>query len=273
MIRDVVQRLPVELDQVDRHERPPRLVLDRIGQLLGEPLLGDRLGQVLRGTARRRRTACSVQIPSISASSASIDGSSTSAASAATSSVAASPRSSVTVTRPSRRRAMTRSPRHAGSNIHSMLWTTASDGVASWGRILLVGARHRASRYRRPRASVHPPLSRRGCSWPSSTSAPTSARICSQASRSHSPTKVMAVPSLPARAGPSDAVDVGVRVLRDVVAEDVGQVGDVQAAAGDVGGHQELDLAGLEVGQGPGRGRAGSCRRAGQRRSCRAASG
>ncbi len=75
-----------------------------------------------------------VQTPSISASSASSDGSSTSAASAATSSGTASPRSSVMNTRPSRRRAITRSPRHAGSNIHSMLWTTASDGVASWGR-------------------------------------------------------------------------------------------------------------------------------------------
>ena len=57
-------------------------------------------------------------------------------------------------------------------------------------------------------------------------------------------------PLAPGPAGAADAVDVRVGVLGDVEAEDVRQVGDVEAAAGDVGGDEELDLAGAEGGQG-----------------------
>ena len=56
---------------------------------------------------------------------------------------------------------------------------------------------------------------------------------------------------LPARpAGAADAVDVGLRHLGEVVVEHVGELLDVQPPGGDVGGHQALDLPGLEVGQG-----------------------
>src|SRR5687768_4319772 len=57
--------------------------------------------------------------------------------------------------------------------------------------------------------------------------------------------------SLLARApGATDAVDVGIGVLGDVVGDHVRQVGDIEPAAGDVGGDEELDLAGPEGGQG-----------------------
>jgi hypothetical protein len=48
-------------------------------------------------------------------------------------------------------------------------------------------------------------------------------------------------------AGPADPVDVGLRALGDVVVEDVGDVRDVEAAGGDVGGDQDVGLAGAEA--------------------------
>ena len=44
-------------------------------------------------------------------------------------------------------------------------------------------------------------------------------------------------------AGAADAVDVVVGMMRDVEIEDVADVGNVEAAGGDVGGDQQLDLA------------------------------
>src|SRR5437867_2631156 len=49
----------------------------------------------------------------------------------------------------------------------------------------------------------------------------------------------------------SHAVHVGIGVLGDVIAHDVGEILDVQAAGGDIGRHQELHLACTEFGQGP----------------------
>ena len=48
---DVMQRLVVELDQVDGHERAAPLLLERVGQLLRQPLLGNRLGPGSRQAA------------------------------------------------------------------------------------------------------------------------------------------------------------------------------------------------------------------------------
>src|SRR5699024_1406008 len=44
-------------------------------------------------------------------------------------------------------------------------------------------------------------------------------------------------------AGASDAVDVGLLVLRALVVDHVGDVVDVDAAGGDIGGHEHVDLA------------------------------
>lgn len=57
--------------------------------------------------------------------------------------------------------------------------------------------------------------------------------------------------TLPACAASSaNAVDIGLRHLREIVVEYMGEVLDVQSAGGDVGGHQAADPSGLEVGQG-----------------------
>ncbi len=56
-------------------------------------------------------------------------------------------------------------------------------------------------------------------------------------------TMVMAVPRLAGAAGAADAVDVVVGVVRHVEIEDVADVRNVEAAGGDVGGDQQLDLA------------------------------
>ena len=45
-------------------------------------------------------------------------------------------------------------------------------------------------------------------------------------------------------ADPADAVDVGVRRRRHVVVDDVGEVVDVEAAGGDVGGDEQVGRAG-----------------------------
>src|SRR5471030_2698108 len=47
-------------------------------------------------------------------------------------------------------------------------------------------------------------------------------------------------------AGAADAVHIVLGVVRQVVVDDAGQVGDVEAARGDVGGDQHVDLALLE---------------------------
>ena len=74
------------------------------------------------------------------------------------------------------------------------------------------------------------------------------------------------MPSLPGPAGAADPVDIGLGHLGQVVVEHVGQLLDVQAPGGDVGGHQHPDRAVLEVGQGRPAGRSGSCCRGWRRR-------
>ncbi len=54
------------------------------------------------------------------------------------------------------------------------------------------------------------------------------------------------MPVLPGAAGAADAVHVGLLVLGDLVVDDVGDVVDVDAAGGDVGGDQHVDVAGAE---------------------------
>ena len=51
-------------------------------------------------------------------------------------------------------------------------------------------------------------------------------------------------------AGAADAVDVVLRVLRHVVVDDVADVRDVEAARGDVRGHEHLEAAVAEAAQG-----------------------
>ena len=48
-------------------------------------------------------------------------------------------------------------------------------------------------------------------------------------------------------AGAADAVHVGLGVGRDVVVDDVADPLDVEAAGGDVGGDEDVELAGLEL--------------------------
>ena len=48
-------------------------------------------------------------------------------------------------------------------------------------------------------------------------------------------------------AGAADAVDVGLLIVGGRVVDHVGDAGDVDAAGGDVGGHQDLDLAVTEL--------------------------
>ncbi len=55
-------------------------------------------------------------------------------------------------------------------------------------------------------------------------------------------------------AGTADAVDVVFLDVGQLVVDHVGQLVDVQAARGDVGGHEDADGVGLEVGQGLGAG-------------------
>ena len=65
---------------------------------------------------------------------------------------------------------------------------------------------------------------------------------CSRGSK-----RVIAVPARPARAGPPDAVDVRLRLARDVVVEDVRDLLDVEAARGDVGRDEEVRRARAEA--------------------------
>ena len=51
-------------------------------------------------------------------------------------------------------------------------------------------------------------------------------------------------------AGSADAVDVGVGVLGERVVDDVGEVGDVDASCGDVGGDEDVDFLFFEVVEG-----------------------
>jgi hypothetical protein len=67
--------------------------------------------------------------------------------------------------------------------------------------------------------------------------------------------KVIAIPVLPSAPGAADAVDVGLLVLGALVVDDVGDVLDVDAACGDIGGDEDVDLA---VAEGPQRLLAGA---------------
>src|ERR671918_7756 len=48
--RDIVELLPVDLDEVDGHERATPLGLERVGNLVREPFALERIGPVARGT-------------------------------------------------------------------------------------------------------------------------------------------------------------------------------------------------------------------------------
>ena len=61
-------------------------------------------------------------------------------------------------------------------------------------------------------------------------------------------------------AGAADAVDIIVRMPGHVVVEDVADALDVEAAGGDVGGDEDVDLVILEAVQLAGSGRTGPCR-------------
>ena len=67
-------------------------------------------------------------------------------------------------------------------------------------------------------------------------------------------------------AGAADAVDVVVGVMRHVEIEDVADVRNVEAARGDVGGDQQLDLAACGTDRAPRCAPTGPCRRAARRR-------
>ena len=60
-------------------------------------------------------------------------------------------------------------------------------------------------------------------------------------------TRLIASPSAPGPAGPADAVDVVLRVPRQLEVDDDRQVLDVQAARRDVGRHEDPDVARLEA--------------------------
>ena len=59
----------------------------------------------------------------------------------------------------------------------------------------------------------------------------------------------------PRTPGAADAVDVIVGMMRDVEIEDVADGGNIEAAGGDVGGHQQRNLAFAELIQRLGAGR------------------
>src|SRR5438552_86339 len=209
-----------------------------------------------------------VQLPSISAWSASIATSRTLAASPRSGS-AGFPSTPVRCTWPSSRRARRRWPFQQGSTNQSIPLIAASPRVASWGRSGLPadrgagrdmssktptrGSSQGFSRVGRIQAgsngvaaslggAVQPELSLfDGCLHLRADRFPgVEVPLTDEGDRS---------PLLAHATRASDAVHVGVGILGDVVVEDVRQVCDVQAAAGDVGRHQELDAACLEVGE------------------------
>ena len=65
--------------------------------------------------------------------------------------------------------------------------------------------------------------------------------------RSRGVTKAIESPRAARAAGAADAVDVGLGVGRDVVVDDVADPLDVEAAGRDVGGDEDVELAGLEL--------------------------
>ena len=65
--------------------------------------------------------------------------------------------------------------------------------------------------------------------------------------RSRGVTKAIESPRAPRAAGATDAVDVGLGVGGDVVVDDVADPLDVEAAGRDVGGDEDVELAGLEL--------------------------
>ena len=60
-------------------------------------------------------------------------------------------------------------------------------------------------------------------------------------------TRLIASPEAPGPAGPADAVDVVLRVPRQLEVDDDRQVLDVEAAGRDVGRDEHPDVAGLEA--------------------------
>ena len=70
--------------------------------------------------------------------------------------------------------------------------------------------------------------------------------ISFQRGMSSQSTSVTATPVVAGPAGAADAVHVGLLVLGALVVDDVGDAVDVDAAGGDVGGDQHVDLAGAE---------------------------
>ena len=71
-------------------------------------------------------------------------------------------------------------------------------------------------------------------------------------------------------AGAADPVDIVFRHVGQVEVDDVRQLLDVEAARGDVGGDERLQLAGLELARAHGCARSGSCCRGSPARSRRA---
>ena len=84
-----------------------------------------------------------------------------------------------------------------------------------------------------------------GSGWPR----PSVSLIRLPAGVSSQSTSVTATPVAPGAAGAADAVHVGLLVLGALVVDDVRDVVDVDAAGGDVGGDQHVDLAGAERAQ------------------------
>ena len=99
--------------------------------------------------------------------------------------------------------------------------------------------RSRVARPRRPGAAGCRPARRsaHGMLWPISFS------IAATALPSAGADDGDGGAGLAGAAGAADAVDVVVGVMRHVEIEDVADVGNVEAAGGDVGGDQQLDLA------------------------------
>ena len=60
----------------------------------------------------------------------------------------------------------------------------------------------------------------------------------------------IASPLRPARPGPADAMHVGFRIVRRIVVHDVADALDVEAAGRDVGGDDDVHVAGLQPGDG-----------------------
>ena len=241
--RDVVERLALELDEVDGHERAPALGLERVGDVLGQPLGGERLGPGARRAAVADERLRGPDAVDARASSARIAAARISGASAISSSSAHRLAELVGEAHAGRRRtrAIIRVPGQSGSNSHSTLSTSAFAVDRQLRQDRLV---HHRQAYRRAAASVQRPVVEVELAF---------LDVGADLGADRLPGVEVPLadegdggPLLAGAAGAADAVDVRVGVLGDVVRDDVRQVGDVEAAAGDVGRDQELDLAGPE---------------------------